>query len=169
MTKEIKTSIIIKAKPEKVWEVFTDFNQYPKWNPFITSLTGEVKEGNKIKIQCDGTSLKPRILAYTKNKELVWFGRLFIKGLFNGEHRFVLKYNGKGTTLFEQSEEFNGILVKSFSKKIDHQIKEGFELMNEKLKEQVEAKYPYKTKKPYRKYYKKPQNKNKAKTKDKGK
>jgi len=152
MTKEIKTSIIIKAKPDKVWKVFTDFKEYPTWNPFIKSLTGEIEEGKKIKVKTNSASFKSRILACTQNKELVWAGSLYIKGLFDGEHRFILKYNGKGTTLFEQSEEFNGVLVKAFSKKIDGEIKDGFQQMNEKLKEEVEKKFPYKKKKNFRKY-----------------
>ena len=162
MTKEIKTSIIIKAKPENVWKVFTDFKEYPSWNPFIKSLEGELEEGKKIKVKTSKASFKSRILACTKNKELVWTGSFMFKGLFDGEHRFILKYNGRGTTLFEQSEEFNGVLVKAFNKKIDGDIKKGFEEMNQKLKEEVEKKFPYSKKKKTRKYYPK-----KDKTKDK--
>jgi uncharacterized protein YndB with AHSA1/START domain len=44
MAKEIKTEILINASPDKVWAILTDFDNYPSWNPFITSLKGEVKE-----------------------------------------------------------------------------------------------------------------------------
>ena len=43
--KEIKTEIIIDSKPEKVWEVLTDFENYPTWNPFIQNISGEQKVG----------------------------------------------------------------------------------------------------------------------------
>jgi len=43
--KEIKTEIIINTKPEKVWEVLTDFENYPTWNPFIQNIFGEQKVG----------------------------------------------------------------------------------------------------------------------------
>ena len=43
--KEIKTEIIINTKPEKVWEVLTDFENYPTWNPFIQNISGEQKVG----------------------------------------------------------------------------------------------------------------------------
>ena len=33
--KEIITETIVDTKPEKVWEVLTDFENYPTWNPFI--------------------------------------------------------------------------------------------------------------------------------------
>jgi Polyketide cyclase / dehydrase and lipid transport len=51
MTKEIRTEILINASPEKVWKVFTDFQDYPGWNPFILSIAGAVEVGNKIKIK----------------------------------------------------------------------------------------------------------------------
>ncbi|MFM2360786.1 MAG: hypothetical protein RLY16_2779, partial [Bacteroidota bacterium] len=42
MAKEIKTTIEIHASPARVWEVLTNFDEYPNWNPFIKSLKGEV-------------------------------------------------------------------------------------------------------------------------------
>ena len=48
MAKEIKTEILIRATPEKVWAILTDFDNYRNWNPFIRSVTGEVAVGNTI-------------------------------------------------------------------------------------------------------------------------
>ena len=42
MAKEIKTEIVIHATPEKIWKILTDFGNYPQWNPFIVSVTGDV-------------------------------------------------------------------------------------------------------------------------------
>ena len=42
--KEIKTEIIIDTKPDKVWEVLTDSENYPTWNPFIQNISGEKKQ-----------------------------------------------------------------------------------------------------------------------------
>jgi hypothetical protein len=49
-------------------------------------------------------------------------------------------YNGKGTTTFIQSEKFRGILVPFFKKMLDKNTTNGFDLMNQKLKEMVEQK-----------------------------
>jgi hypothetical protein len=51
MAKEIKTEILINATPEKVWLILTSFINYPNWNPFIKTIQGEVKIGNKIKVK----------------------------------------------------------------------------------------------------------------------
>ncbi|MDY9920045.1 MAG: SRPBCC family protein [Proteiniphilum sp.] len=46
MAKEIRTEIIIRATSEKIWDILTDFENYPNWNPFITFIKGKVEEGS---------------------------------------------------------------------------------------------------------------------------
>ncbi len=143
MTKVIKTEVLINANPYKIWTLLTDFENYPKWNPFIKYLKGEVKVGNKCEVRiqppnASSMTFKPKILVYETNKKLTWLGHFIIPGLFDGEHKFELIDNGNGTTTFIQSEVFNGILVSLFKKQIDVNTKNGFELMNKKLKDLAE-------------------------------
>jgi hypothetical protein len=143
--KEIKTEILIHASPEKVWAIFSDFRSYLKWNPFIKSLSGEVKVKNKIKVTIEPynskpISFKPKVLVYEANKEFRWIGHLLFGGLFDGNHQFELIDNGNGTTTFKQSEVFKGILTPFFSKKKMENTRKGYEAMNQKLKELAESK-----------------------------
>lgn len=143
MIKEIHTEILINAAPEKVWEILTDFDKYPKWNPFIKSITGNVLIGNKITARLEppgakGMTFKPRVVAFETNKEFRWIGNLLFPGLFDGEHKFELIENRNGTTTFKQSESFRGILVPLFKKMIDKNTTNGFNLMNKKLKDRAE-------------------------------
>ena len=138
MQKEITTQLEINASSDKVWQVLTDFDSYSKWNPFIKSITGDVKVGKTIRAELGGMTFKPEVLVYEKNKELKWLGHLLFKGLFDGEHRFQLIDNKDGTTTFIQSEKFNGILVGLFAKKLDGETKDDFVAMNEALKKRVE-------------------------------
>jgi hypothetical protein len=140
MAKEIKTKILINATPEKVWTILTNFENYPNWNPFIKSVNGEVKVGNKISVIIEPhdskeMTFKPRVLTYEANKELSWIGRLLFPGLFDGEHKFELIDNGNGTTILRHSEKFKGILLGLLNVE---NTKKGFEEMNEKLKELAE-------------------------------
>jgi len=48
MAKQIKTSITINASKESVWKILMDFENYPEWNSFIKSVSGDVKVGNQI-------------------------------------------------------------------------------------------------------------------------
>lgn len=138
MTKEIKTSIIIQASTETIWNILTDFESYPTWNPFIQSIQGDVQVGNKISIQLQGMKFKPKVLVFKENTEFRWLGHLGFKGLFDGEHSFVLTPKSNDVTLFEQNETFNGSLVPLFSKSLN-KTKIGFEQMNQKLKERAES------------------------------
>ena len=138
MAKQINTSITINASKEKIWKTLTDFEKYPEWNSFIKSVTGEVKVGNQIQIKLQGMTFKPIVLTFKENTELKWLGHLWFKGLFDGEHKFKLNDNGNGTTNFEQSENFSGILVKLFAKSLDKDTKNGFEQMNLELKLRAE-------------------------------
>lgn len=145
MTKQIETSIVIKAPAGTVWEILTDFEKYPQWNPFIKSVKGEVKEGSNIKVRIEppgakGMTFKPKVLAFKPQKEFKWLGNLLVKGLFDGEHAFLLTAHKDGTTTLVQSEKFKGILVPLFSKMLDTNTLQGFKLMNEKLRELAEAK-----------------------------
>ncbi len=139
----LRTEILVNASSQKVWEVLTDFKKYPDWNPFIRSLKGEVKKGNKLQISLqppDGMAMKfrPRVLAFETAKEFRWLGHLFFPGLFDGEHFFLLTDHHNGTTTVVQGERFSGILVPLFKKMIDKNTRAGFEEMNRALKEQAE-------------------------------
>lgn len=136
--KNLETEIIIQASPEIVWEVLTNFEDYPNWNPFIKSLEGDMTVGNNIKIKLPDMSFKPKLLVFDENKELRWIGKLFFKGLFDGEHSFEIIDNHDGTVTFKHNEKFNGILVNLFSKKLDTETRTGFEDMNKALKKRVE-------------------------------
>lgn len=136
--KEIHTQISIKAAPEKIWAILTEFENYPAWNPFIQTIKGEKKPGGKLEIfiqppGAGGMKFKPKVLVFEKNQEIRWAGKMFFKGLFEGEHYFLLQPNERGTTEFIHGEKFRGILV-PFLKGTLKKTREGFELMNQELK-----------------------------------
>lgn len=140
MGKEIKTEIVIQAIPQKIWEILTDFENYSNWNPFITSISGNIQTGSRITVNINppnGRSMtfKPKVLTLIENKELSWIGSVFLKGLFDGQHKFELIDNGNETTTFIQSEKFKGIFVWLFN---PEKTKNGFNTMNQKLKEIAE-------------------------------
>ena len=88
-----------------------------------------------MKINAGGMKFKPEVLVYDSNQEIRWIGNFLFKGLFDGEHSFIIIDNEDGTTTFKQEEKFSGILVGLFEKKLDSETKTGFEEMNKKLKE----------------------------------
>ena len=136
MSLEINTSIIIKTTPQHLWKVFTSFDAYKDWNPFI-SLEGKVAVGNTIKANIDGSTFKPTVLVFEEYK-LEWLGKLIISGIFDGNHKFEIIDNLDGTCTFKQNEMFKGILVPLLAKKLNTEIRSGFEKMNTALKQRAE-------------------------------
>jgi hypothetical protein len=140
--KTIETEITINAAPAKVWSVLTNFEEFPRWNPFIKSIEGDKSVGGKL-----ATSIlppnrklmhfKPRVLVFEENEELRWLGTAFVKGLFDGEHYFKINDLGNGSVKFVHGENFRGILVGLMSK-VFVDTKLGFEQMNEALKKECE-------------------------------
>ncbi len=138
MKYQLHTEIIINADIKTVWSIFTDFKNYPNWNPFIKSIEGEIKVGERFQAEIGSFKFKPTTKVYNQEEELTWLGRLLIPGVFDGRHSFQFKENSDGTTSLIQSERFSGILVPFMKKKLNTEIKANFESMNEKLKELAE-------------------------------
>jgi hypothetical protein len=140
---EIYSEIVIKAGPEKVWKILANFSNYPNWNPFIKSISGEMAAGKSIKVLIHppgGSAMKftPVVIKADPNKEFRWLGKMFFKGLFDGEHIFELKDNNDGTTTFVHHEQFKGILLPLLKNMLNTNTRQGFEAMNLKLKEIAE-------------------------------
>jgi hypothetical protein len=141
--KLIYSEILIKANPQKVWEIFTDFEKYPEWNPFIKSLKGNPSSDSKINVFLQpqnnkGMNFSPNVLKFDANKEFRWIGKLFIPRLFDGEHTFLLIDNHDGTTTFLQFERFRGILIPFMKKMLEINTLNSFKSMNEALKNRSE-------------------------------
>jgi hypothetical protein len=140
--KEIRTEIDIKASAEKVWEVLTDFNNFPQWNPFIRQINGDPKVGTKLKIHLHTSSGKsrtyrPTVTKVEPNRELRWSGKSFIPGMFNGERIFSIELKTNHVR-FVHREIFTGLGVALAGDRLDKDMYQSFEKMNDAFKEEVE-------------------------------
>jgi hypothetical protein len=142
--KEIRTEIEIHANVSTVWNVLMNFENYPNWNPFIKNISGEKAPGKRITVSikppdANGMTLKPVILKLEPNNEFRWRGKLGIKGIFDGEHFFILERVTDDKTKFIHGEKFSGVLVALMSQTLN-KTKKGFEFMNEAIKRECESK-----------------------------
>lgn len=140
----IHTEIGIKASPERVWEILTDFPAYPEWNPFIRQIAGDLTDGTKLRIGLAPPggktwTLTPTLLEANPRKDLRWLGRLFLPGLFDGEHHFRIERKGKNSVRFIQEEDFRGLLVPLTGSLLER-TERGFHQMNTALKQRAETK-----------------------------
>jgi hypothetical protein len=142
--KEIHTEVEINAPAERVWRMLTDFRAYPEWNPFVRRVEGEARVGARLHVDIQPSSAKkmsfrPTVLAADPNRELRWLGRLWLPGLFDGEHSFSIEPLREGRVRFVQRERFGGLLVPFLWKMLDDHTRRGFEEMNRALKLRAES------------------------------
>ena len=140
--RKIETSLQIEAPANEVWAVLMDFENLPEWNPTIRSIKGKAEVGEQIeaKLCLPGRKpmvFKPRVLKREANREFGWLGHLGVKGIFDGEHYFILKPVDEHTTKFIQGEKFTGLLSGLIFRMIGTDTKKGFEMMNEALRGRV--------------------------------
>lgn len=139
--REIKTAIPIHAPDIVVARILADFSAYPEWNPFITGIRGvpEIGETLSVTLRLPGDTvltMSPRIIV-ANDLELAWLGHLWIQGLFDGEHHFVIQSEDRLSCTFIQYEQFRGILM-PFTGRLLVRTRQGFEAMNRALKERAE-------------------------------
>ena len=141
--KELHSEIEIQSSAERVWQLLTDFASFPLWNPFIRRASGEVKAGARLEMHiqpsgASGMTFKPTVLKAEPNRELRWLGRLWIPGLFDGEHILTIEPLAANRVRFVQREIFTGILVPLLARSLDTDTRRGFEEMNRALKARAE-------------------------------
>jgi hypothetical protein len=140
--KELRTEIKIQAAPEKVWQVISELDKYPEWNPFIHHAIGKIKMGEKVDITFKTGSkemtLHCVVIKVEPNRELRWKYHVGLNSLFSGEHSFVIEPVDATQVRFVDREVFNGLLVPLQAKDIDTNSKYGFEAMDRALKARAE-------------------------------
>ncbi len=82
-------------------------------------------------------SFTPTVLVSDKNCERCWVGQLGIKGIFDGDHYFVMEDTADGTTLFRHGERFKGMLSNVLLPLIGEGTEKGLNAMNKALKLRV--------------------------------
>lgn len=138
----LESRIDIDASPEQVWAVLVDFPAYPAWNPFITSVDGEVVVGERLTVRLSppggrGMTFRPTVQVVEPARRFGWLGHLLVPRLFDGAHELLIEPRGDGGSTFVQREEFRGALVGLLGGTLDKTLA-GFEAMNAALKTRVE-------------------------------
>ncbi|MEU5878399.1 SRPBCC domain-containing protein [Spirillospora sp. NPDC047279] len=138
---EVRTSVEIAAPADKVWQVLTDFQSYPEWNPFIVSVQGTARQGTRLDNTLRGSdggtmNFRPRVLKADPGRELRWIGRTWVPGIVDGEHYFLIEPAGNGTVRLTQGERFSGALVPVAGGLL--RMADEFDAMNAALKARAE-------------------------------
>jgi hypothetical protein len=139
---KISAEVEIDATPEEVWAILTDFASYREWNPGFEKAEGRAEVGETLDLTFakqggKGMTMHPTVLVADPGRELRWLGRLWMPGIFDGEHRFEIQALAPGRVRFVQGERFSGVLVPFLRKLVRVDTPAMFEAVNAALAERV--------------------------------
>lgn len=141
---ELTTHVDIDAPPERVWDVLTDFDRYDEWNPFMR-VVGRPNEAARLHVELfppggRPARFRPTVTRAVPGRELRWLGRLWTRGVFDGEHQFVLDPLDDGRrTRLTHAESMTGVLTPLVWRRVGAATERGFEAMNAALKREAET------------------------------
>ena len=143
MATTVRVDTDIHATADRVWAVLVDFAAYPQWNPFVTSLEGEVREGAHLRA---GMSIGGKIIPaevdlsrVVPNRELAWTGGFTPRFLLNAVHAFRLEPLGAGAVRLVHEEVIGGLLSPVMMWRLGKDLREQFQRLNDALKQRAEG------------------------------
>ena len=139
----IETSTDIAAPRWRMWQVLTDVDRCPAWNPFITSVDGALREDGKLRVRIEppgrrAVTFGPTVVALAQERELRWRGWLLVPGLLAGEHAFRLEERAGGCR-FRQTVRFSGVLAPLLGAGLLEATRRGCEATDGALKARAEG------------------------------
>ncbi len=144
LRRELVTSLEVEADRERAWEVLTDLEAYPEWNPMIRRASGELRPGSVLRVRFEpegmrGRDYRPRLSVVDPPGELRWTAFLNLPGVFAFEHYWLLERAGEGRTLLKHGVSVSGILAPLAWKIVERSSRGPFEAMNRAHKERAEG------------------------------
>ena len=111
--KTFAVATTIHATPDRLWRILTDLAAYPRWNPTVTKVDGQIAPGARIVVQVainPGRAFPVTVSQLEPSTRMVWTGGMPL-GLFTGTRTFTLTPRGNGLTEFAMREEYRGLLA----------------------------------------------------------
>jgi uncharacterized protein YndB with AHSA1/START domain len=105
-------STTIHASPDRIWAFLTDAAGFPRWNSTVTSIEGEIAEGQTLKLRVPSAPervFKPKVSRVEAGRSMIWSDGM--APMFKGVRTFTLTPNADGSTLFSMTEAFSGLML----------------------------------------------------------
>jgi uncharacterized protein YndB with AHSA1/START domain len=124
-----RREIDIAAPAEVVWEVLTDFDRWPQWNPEVKSMSwdGPLAPGSVFRWKAGPGTIVSTLEEVDRPRYVRWRGRTMSIAAIH-EWRFE---DRDGGTHVETNESFSGVLARllrgSLQKQLDRALEEGLQ------------------------------------------
>lgn len=101
----------VHASPETIWAILKDAARYASWNSTVTSLEGDIRTGQTLKLRATldpKRTFSPKVTKLDEN-EMVWSDGF--APMFRGVRTFTLVPKANGVTEFAMEEVFSGAML----------------------------------------------------------
>jgi uncharacterized protein YndB with AHSA1/START domain len=105
-----QAEIEVAAPSDAVWDVLTDFERWPTWNPDVKemSFNGEVAEGSEFRWKAGPSTISSTIRRIERPRLIAWTGKTL--GI-NAVHVYRLEPRS-GSTLVRTEESYAGLAAR---------------------------------------------------------
>jgi hypothetical protein len=105
-----RVELTIRARAATLWSLLTNAKDFPRWNSTVTSMEGEVREGEQLRLHVPGTDrvFTPRVSDVLADQRMTWTGGF--SPVFRGVRTFELQPRSDGATEFVMEERFSGLM-----------------------------------------------------------
>jgi uncharacterized protein YndB with AHSA1/START domain len=121
-----------------VWEVLTDFQRWPQWNPDVKSISfsGPVEQGTEFRWKVAGGSITSKLTRVAAPRLLAWTGRVTPLGI-DAVHVWTLDPRN-GHTWARTQESWSGLAVRLLQPLAAGMLKKSLETGLRRLKVECE-------------------------------
>ncbi len=137
-SRSTSVSIEIHSDASIIWALLTNTEDFPRWNSTVSSIEGNIKTGEKIKLKSyldPDRTFKIKIKEMIPEQKMIW-------GDAMGKRVFTITKSDKGVT-FSMHEKIGGLMFPLFANKIPS-FDESFEKYAADLKKEAELIYSLK-------------------------
>jgi uncharacterized protein YndB with AHSA1/START domain len=124
-------TILINAKPEKVWAILTNIDHWANWQTDITKpkLNGQLKPTTTFDWKTGGAKIHSTIQSIDEFKYIGWTGKTF--GMLAIHNWKLIALNGQTKVEVEESMEgfLAGLYKKSFNKSLETGMQKWLDLL----------------------------------------
>jgi hypothetical protein len=108
---ECGVTVNIRAGADSIWNLLTDAEDFPRWNSTVTSIEGQIRDGEQLRLRVPGTdrAFTPKVSGVVPSVRMIWTGGF--APLFKGVRTFELRPCNDGTTDFAMEERFSGAML----------------------------------------------------------
>jgi hypothetical protein len=111
--KAFAAKTMIRATPERIWNLLTDAAGYTRWNNTVDKVTGKIAPGERVTVHPKinpGRAFPVKVTEFEAPRKMVWTGGMPL-GLFKGARTFTLTLRQNGDVEFSMREEYTGLLA----------------------------------------------------------